>query len=222
MRIVAAMLFLIGLAGIPDDIRTWGRWIEILGIWLEDWWVKATVALLSAAVMTYPQWLPWLVRLVRRTATGLARMRRRVVTTVDPEQSYVLLMGNLLTVSVFVSIRNLLVAEAQLERVELTIVMKEGPARAVRSDAFQDARTPRADDPMIGVDDVRIGSRSLRRGFFMFSGIRDVRTSEVERFELRMQAVGESLEVHRFDVVDWVDAAQPDGSRIFLVPDSAA
>ena len=82
----------------------------MLDIWLEqNWWVKATVALLAAAAMTYPQWLPRLVRLARRTAAGLTRMRRRVTTTVDAEQTRVELFGDaLITASVFVSMRNLL------------------------------------------------------------------------------------------------------------------
>ena len=212
------LLAFIGLAGIPDDIRTWGRWIRMLELWIEDPIPRFAVAAVLATVSTilamlavakYPQWSAW----ITHRMPAAMRLRRRVTTTIDPERSSVELFGGivLLTVSVFVSMRNL-AAETQLERVELTIVMKDGSTRAVDPAGFQ-GEPPAG---LVDVDDVRIDARSVRRGRFVFSRIRDVNTSEVERFELRIQAVGEPLEVHRFGVVDWV-AAVESGSEIFLL-----
>ena len=50
----------------------------------------------------------------------------------------------------------------------------------------------------------------------MFSRPRDIRTSDIRRFELRMQTVGEPFEVHCFHVGDWGDVRQGGSSIVML------
>ena len=52
------VLAIIGVGGIPDDIATWGRWLAMLEVWIDSWWVRVCVASVGLGIITYPQWLP--------------------------------------------------------------------------------------------------------------------------------------------------------------------
>lgn len=56
--VLSLVLWLVGLAGIPDDLKAWGRGIEMLDAWVDPWWVRALLAGLALILVTYPQWLP--------------------------------------------------------------------------------------------------------------------------------------------------------------------
>ena len=43
---------LLGVAGVPEDVRLW---LQML-MWLDWWLVRATLALVGVAIITYPQW----------------------------------------------------------------------------------------------------------------------------------------------------------------------
>ena len=67
-RVLGGGTTVVGLAGIPDDIRLWAMWLDYMGAWLDNWSVRASLALLGIALATYPQWLPntrWYFRRIR-------------------------------------------------------------------------------------------------------------------------------------------------------------
>lgn len=47
-------MFVIGLAGIPDDLKAWGRWMEILEAWIDHWRARVLVAVPALLLATYP------------------------------------------------------------------------------------------------------------------------------------------------------------------------
>lgn len=53
VTVVSVILFLIGLAGIPDDLMTWATWIALLQAGV-PWWVF----LLTSAVLIALTWIP--------------------------------------------------------------------------------------------------------------------------------------------------------------------
>ena len=55
---VGLVLAGIGVAGIPEDIRMWAMWLENIGSVLDLWVVRAGLASVGLALVTYPQWLP--------------------------------------------------------------------------------------------------------------------------------------------------------------------
>ena len=66
LRILGCLLAILGIGGIPDAIATWGRWLAMLELWFDSWWVRASVAIGGGCIITYPQWLP----IVARRLTG--------------------------------------------------------------------------------------------------------------------------------------------------------
>src|SRR5437868_6489183 len=50
---------LIGLAGIPGDLQTWGEWVVALQRLLSDHQTIRTVATICAASILLAIWLPW-------------------------------------------------------------------------------------------------------------------------------------------------------------------
>lgn len=48
----------IGVAGIPEDMRMWAMWLETIGSVLDLWVVRVGLTSVGLALVTYPQWLP--------------------------------------------------------------------------------------------------------------------------------------------------------------------
>ena len=59
---------IIGIAGMPDDIRAWGAWMPQIADFLDQWIVRALLVLSGIAVFTYGKWKPVLAGLTRRPA----------------------------------------------------------------------------------------------------------------------------------------------------------
>ena len=72
-KLVMAVLSIIGIGGVPDDIQTWGEWLEMIDAWMEHGWVRVLVWAVSVIAFTYPQWYPGL----RRRFAGWQRTRGR-------------------------------------------------------------------------------------------------------------------------------------------------
>ena len=45
-------LTLLGFAGVPEDVRLWWQML----MWLDWWFVRALLAVVGVAIITYPQW----------------------------------------------------------------------------------------------------------------------------------------------------------------------
>ena len=54
----AFTLWIIGLAGIPDDLSTWAIWIKMIDVGFDNWFVRALLATIGLFLVTYPQWWP--------------------------------------------------------------------------------------------------------------------------------------------------------------------
>ena len=57
---------IIGIAGVPDDVRGWGVWMPPIADFLDQWIVRALLVLSGIAVITYGRWKPMLAGPVRR------------------------------------------------------------------------------------------------------------------------------------------------------------
>ena len=70
-RICGCGLFLVGLAGVPGDLATWGGvMLGIAELWESYWSFRAAIASAGVALLTYPEWLPGTIRFVRRKDIG--------------------------------------------------------------------------------------------------------------------------------------------------------
>ena len=92
--ILGGALTILGLGGIPDDIATWAKWLAMLELWLDSWWVRVSVAAAGLGIITYPQWLPAVARKLtigreRGGASeidkGLAKRLQELVDAIDGE-----------------------------------------------------------------------------------------------------------------------------------------
>ena len=57
---------IIGIAGVPDDVRGWGVWMPPIADFLDQWTVRALLVLSGIAALTYGTWKPMLAGSVRR------------------------------------------------------------------------------------------------------------------------------------------------------------
>ena len=59
--IIGLTLDLIGLAGIPGDVKIWEGWLAMEAIITAingSWMIRASLFVIGTAIITYPQWLP--------------------------------------------------------------------------------------------------------------------------------------------------------------------
>ena len=55
-KMIAAVVWLIGIAGMPDDLSTWSEWVA----WLDPGWVRFVSTVVGVPIMAlyvYPRWL---------------------------------------------------------------------------------------------------------------------------------------------------------------------
>lgn len=55
-KTIAAVVWLIGIAGMPDDLSTWAKWVA----WLDPEWVRFVSIVVGVPIMAlyvYPRWL---------------------------------------------------------------------------------------------------------------------------------------------------------------------
>ena len=81
-RAVTLVLAIIGLSGIPDNVRTWGEWLKALDRTVDAWQEHSLFSVLiwaiSVIALTSPQWLS---PLRKRSATERARRNYSEVET---------------------------------------------------------------------------------------------------------------------------------------------
>ena len=79
------MAEVVGLAGMPDDVREWKDWMPPLVDFLEIWAVRAGLVLSGIAVITYGKWRPVLAGLLGRLAKSKKAPRPEPEPTPEDE-----------------------------------------------------------------------------------------------------------------------------------------
>ena len=51
---IGTVLALVGVGGIPDDLKAW---VEAFNM-LDEWWSRALLAIVGVVMLTWPQWYP--------------------------------------------------------------------------------------------------------------------------------------------------------------------
>ena len=143
----------------------------------------------------------------------------RVSTGVDPKQSNINCLGGGMSLffSIFVTVENTLDVDVQLKAVELCARMKDDSSLDARTARFQGLDHEGLDANELEVSQVCIPKRSTVEGWFLISHDANIRIGDFVSFELRIQAVGEPAEVHRFEPYDWDDVKGGE-STIVMVP----
>ena len=177
-----------------------------LGDW--RWAIVAGIGLLVYALSDGQMWR----RLWERTSPrggpekGPRPAKSKVSTTVNPEQSEIHWLGGGTNFffSVFVSAENQLDIDVKFRTVRLSARMKDGSRLDAGVARFQHEDLGGKPDE-VDWSKVCIPARTLVDGWFLFSQNANIRIADFKSFELQIQAVGEPLEVHRFEPYDWED-----------------
>ena len=140
-----------------------------------------------------------------------------VPATIESESSEIWRVGaENLFATLLVSIENRLDVDVCIRSSELRLVLKGGSRLDV---PFVGFRHEGAEDTPAAMDSnsIRVPARAALRGWFQHSHKGTVRITGVESFEFRIQAIGEPLEVHRFEPYSW-DEVRQGQSRIVMLP----
>ena len=60
VRGIGVLLWILGLAGIPDNVQGWWGWLAMLEPYIDSWLIRVALSLVGLLAFTYPQWLLYL------------------------------------------------------------------------------------------------------------------------------------------------------------------
>ena len=96
LQICVVSTTVIGVAGIPSDVRTWAMWLEPISAVLEDSWLaRACLVLCGFALVTYPQWTPKVRAYISRLKRSKGRPRDPQVNWREAEDRFSAIDGEL-------------------------------------------------------------------------------------------------------------------------------